>query len=131
MSFVAPSPAEFKARYPEFDGLINTRVQSVLDEVALDVGDDWPEVFRFPAMLALTGHLLAQEGALRGNQTAGASVESAVTSVSVGDVKTSFSGSGATASGATSAYASTAYGRRFIELKLLAFGNPRPSWDWL
>jgi hypothetical protein len=130
MPFVPPTPAEFKARYPEFDALVNARIEGVLDEVVLDVGEDWPEEFRKPAMMALTGHLLAQEGALRSDQTAGGSTASQVVSVKVGDVSTNFADVSTGDGSASGIYETTAYGRRFLDLKRLAFGNPRPAWEW-
>jgi hypothetical protein len=123
MAFVAPLPAELQARYPEFAGVSSPRIQIVLDETVLDVGENWPDEFRRPAMLALTAHLLAQEGVLRNNATSGASTEGQVTSVSVGDVSTSFADLSKMGSPASmSSYETTAYGKRFLDLKRLAFG---------
>lgn len=123
MPFIAPLPAELKARYPEFAAVADPRVQAVLDETVLDVGENWPDEFRRPGMLALTAHLLAQEGTLRNDATAGASSAGQVTSVSVGDVSTSFADTSKMGSpAAMSSYETTAYGKRFLDLKRMAFG---------
>lgn len=118
-----PTPADLKARYPEFDAVSESRIAGVITETALDVGEAWPEEYRKPARIALAAHLLAMEGALRGDQTAGASIAGDVASVSVGDVSTSFaSPASASTGGASARFEGTAYGKRFLELRRLAFG---------
>lgn len=115
-----PTPTDLKARYPEFDLVPNARIEVVIDETALDVTDDWPEDYREPARLALAAHLLATEGALSAG--GGVAINGPVQSVKVGDVQTTFATQGGSSGGAAARYETTAYGKRFLQLRLLAFG---------
>jgi hypothetical protein len=91
--------AEFKARYPAFEGQPDAYVNAVLDEARGSVNDTWIEGDRVPALLVYTAYLIASEA------TAGASIavgeggtsvgiSGALTEVWVGDVKAKFADGG-------------------------------------
>lgn len=124
MAFTPPIAADLKARYPEFAAVADARITAVLDEIALEVDATWIEDHRRPAMLALAAHLLAMEGALSNNQSAGASGPGAVIREKVGDVEVAYanpSASSQSATGSEARYGQTHYGRRFLEYRQRSF----------
>lgn len=122
MIYVAPTPAIFKARHPEFAGLTDPRIQAVLDEAIPHVGEDWLERDRQPAQMYLTAHMLVMEGALLATSAQVGGV-AGIGSVKVGDVAVTLKG---TASGGASSspYDQTSYGQRYLELLRRNFAGP-------
>ncbi|EHP94887.1 DUF4054 domain-containing protein [Methylorubrum extorquens] len=103
-SLASITAAEFKARYPAFEGQPDTYVNAVLDEARGSVNDTWIEGDRVPALLAYTAYLIASEA------TAGASIavgeggtsvgiSGTLTEVWVGDVKAKFADGGSSGGG--------------------------------
>ena len=127
MAYTAPTVASFKARYPEFADVPANRVVAVLEEVAYEVGELWPDEYRGAAALALVAHLLATGGALTTSDGMVSSLApGAVVSQRAGDTEIKYSSSatsGSTSSGSTTAtsYERTAYGQRYLELRSRSF----------
>jgi hypothetical protein len=121
MAYQAPTPATFKARYPEFAAVSDALVQLVLNDAIGDVGETWVEKDRARAQMLLTAHNLTMEGE-PGRTVDGASGATAGTGTvkrdKVGDVETEFATPSASGAGGStlSAYASTFYGQQYLEL---------------
>ncbi|MCO5085149.1 MAG: DUF4054 domain-containing protein [Mesorhizobium sp.] len=119
MTYVPPTAADLKARFPEFTAVSNTLIDLILAEAIPQVGESWLERDRRPATLYLAAHLLAMEGepgrTLRGASGATAGT-GPVKRFKVGDVETEFAGNGTSAGGGASSFASTEYGLRFLDL---------------
>jgi hypothetical protein len=131
---------DFRARYPEFNQTTSdARVELVLEEASLEVNDDWIEIYQRPAILALTAHLLASEGALYRNDpgsvgggvTGGQSVTGPVMRKSIGPLSIMYARPKSEVSGSSSSFASkdgsdsylgsTPYGARYLELMTRSF----------
>lgn len=121
MAYQTPTPATFKARYPEFTAVSDALVQLVLDDAIGDVGDTWLEKDRARAQMLLAAHVLTMEGE-PGRTENGSSGATAGTGIvkrdKVGDVETEFATPSSSGSGgsALSAYARTFYGQQYLEL---------------
>ena len=114
-----PTASEVKTRYPEFSGVADALVSSVIAEASPMVDDDWVETDQKPAIMAFTAHLLSLEGYPK--RTDGAplppSAGREVIMRKVGDVTTQYAQTaGATGSGLLSSLSLTVYGRRFAQL---------------
>lgn len=117
MAWTAPTVAEFKTRFPVFASVPDATIQMLLDEAVGDVGETWAERDRTSAILYLSAHLLASEGAgVLGPGGSGAAITGAVKRRKVGDTETEFMGTGGIKDGPLGAYFSTLYGRRYMEL---------------
>lgn len=119
MAYIAPTPATFKARYPEFTPVSDTLTQLVLNESIADVGDTWYERDRARAQMLLAAHRLALEGeparsiAIAGGGNGGSgSTTGAVKRRRVGDVETEFQGAGSSSGGAGGSSSGYAYYQR-------------------
>jgi hypothetical protein len=113
MPYTIPTSAQFKARYPAFVAVDDALMDLVIIDAARNVDEGWEELDYQPAILALTAHLLVEDGAT------GRNVESAgvVTSSKLGDAQDNYSGlSGFMMNGE---YSSTSYGRNFMQLRAL------------
>lgn len=132
MSYIAPTAATFKARYPEFTNVTDALVGLVLDEAISEVSDSWCDTYRAKAQMLLTAHLLSLEGEpSRSNAIASGNISDlqnaqsgSVSSMKVGDVSVTYSGSAATTSGNAGDggfFSKTHYGQRFYELKRANF----------
>ena len=115
--------ADVKARYPEFTGVNDALITSVIAEASPMVDDGWEVSDQKPAIMAFTAHLLSLEGypARAANSQAplpaGAGRE--VIMRKVGDVTTQYaqgSSAGGSATSLTSSLGLTVYGRRFAQL---------------
>lgn len=118
-----PTAADVKARYPEFTGVNDALITSVIAEASPMVDDGWEVSDQKPAIMAFTAHLLSLEGypARAANSQAplpaGAGRE--VIMRKVGDVTTQYaqgSSAGGSATSLTSSLGLTVYGRRFAQL---------------
>lgn len=121
MTYVAPTAASFKARFPGFTSVSDATVDAVLAEAILQVGESWLERDRVPAVLYLTAHMLIMEGqpAASASEAMKNVTRGAVKRVKVGDVETEFAGGSGSSSGGSGIVASlsaTEYGRRYLEL---------------
>lgn len=73
MAWTAPTPTEFKARFPTFDAVDNAVVQTALNEGAMQVDDTWVSEDDFKLGInLLAAHILTLDG-----HGAGAEAESA------------------------------------------------------
>lgn len=120
MTWVAPTSADFKARYPAFSSVEDATINAVLNETIPEVGETWIERTRSPAIMALTAHLLAVQGFGMGASAGGGgvAVSGAIKRRKVGDVEVEFagvSGSTGSGSGALAQYRSTLYGQLYLE----------------
>jgi hypothetical protein len=120
-----PSAADVKARYPEFTGVSDALITSVIAEASPMVDDEWHEPDQKPAIMAFTAHLLAMEGyPARASLPAGsplpASAGREIVMRKVGDVTTQYaqasSGAESASTGLLGSLALTVYGRRFAQL---------------
>lgn len=119
MAYVTPTPATFKARYPEFVPVSDALVQLVLNDAIDAVGDTWFERDRARAQMLLAAHMLTMEGEPgRTNTGNGVGNTGPVKRRKVGDVETEFAGIGSSAggSGSTSWYALSGYGQQYLVL---------------
>lgn len=119
-----PSAADFKARYPEFTGVNDALITSVIAEASPMVDDGWEVTDQKPAIMAFTAHLLALEGwparaALPAGAPLPANAGKEIIMRRVGDVTTQYaqtSGVGTSQGGLLSSLGLTVYGRRFAQL---------------
>lgn len=115
-----PTPADLKARYPEFAQADDTQVGLVISEAALEVDQKAWGKFYQAGVLALAAHMLFIQGR-RGGTGAGA-LPGPVTSKKVGEIALSYAAP-PIKSTAEAMYASTAYGQRYLQLRqLIAIG---------
>lgn len=115
---MALTPADFKTRYPEFASVDNARVQTMLDEAQLEVGEGPWGLFYEKGVFLLTAHLLvidARRQAAGGG--GGSSSEGQVVSRKVGDVSVTFGTQAQSANGSDQWYLSSSYGAEYLRLK--------------
>lgn len=62
MPYITPTATVFKARYPEFDAVSDTRVDVFVGEALHLVDETWVENDYQPAIMALAAHRLVMEG---------------------------------------------------------------------
>lgn len=129
MPYVAPTLAEFRARYAEFAPVGDALVQAVLVEAQASVSTSWVERDYAPAIMLLTAHLLLSEDAIQKAQGSVSYGDYAgpITKEKVGEVEVSYGGGATASSGASGGsddYSSTEYGRRFLRLLRLTFAGP-------
>ncbi|AGC35706.1 virion structural protein [Rhizobium phage RHEph06] len=117
MTWTAPTPAEFKIRFPQFASVDDATVQMILDEAVAEVGETWIEAYRTPGVLYLAAHLLASQGLGYSAGGGGAAVTGAVKRRKVGDVETEFAGVAGGSSGDLSGYGTTVFGQQFLRLQ--------------
>lgn len=107
------TPTEFKARFPEFDSVDDSRIQVFIDDAELELDEGVWGTWYEKGLAYLTAHFLTIA-----NQTAaGASGSTGgpVASRSVGDVSISFARGAST--GATEDYFnSTSYGQEYFRM---------------
>ncbi|WP_107341704.1 DUF4054 domain-containing protein [Agrobacterium pusense] len=118
MPYVQPTPATFKARYPEFTPVSDVLIQLMLNEAFDEVGDTWLERDRARAQMLLVAHRLTLEGEPdRTTSGSGSAGIGAIKRDKVGDSETEFFGvSGSDGSNSAAGYSLTAYGREFLAL---------------
>ena len=115
MSITPPPAADLKARYPALAAVADATINVVMADAAQWVDDRWREADRVPAVLALTAHFLAIEGAVSGD--ASSAINGPVASSKVGDVAVTFARRGGAAQGDMSGFGETAYGQAFLRLR--------------
>ena len=128
MAYTAPTPALFKARYPEFKDVSDEMIDLVLDESISDVGDSWLERDRARAQMLLAAHKLTLEGEpTRSITGVGGAALGSIKRDKVGDVETEFTGAGAgvIASANSLGLTDTPYGMEFIRLRKRSFAGMR------
>ena len=126
MAYVKPTPAAFKARFPNFSDVDNAYIQLLLDDAILRFGEGWYERDRALAQMLFVAHVLASEGMGdgAGGGGGGGSTTGSVKRRKVGDVEVEFAGLPASTSGggALGDYLSgTMYGRQLLPLMRLNF----------
>lgn len=113
MPYTAPTAAQIKARYPAFADVDDALIDAVIVDASRNVDETWCEADYQPAIMALTAHMLVEEGATgRDVEFAGA-----ITSSKLGDAQDSYSG--LTPSQMSGEFNSTSYGRKFMQLRAL------------
>jgi hypothetical protein len=123
MTYVVPTSATLKARFPELAPVSDALVDLVLAETFNEVGDTWLERDRARAQMLLAAHKLTMEGepgrTVSGQGSAGTGV---VKRRKVGDVETEFSTPGASSGGSVgNGFAATVYGQQYLALMRLNF----------
>lgn len=126
MAYVQPTPASFKARFPNFSEVDNAYIQLLLDDAILRFGDGWYERDRALAQMLWVAHVLASEGLGdgAGGGSGGGATTGPVKRRKVGDVEVEFAGMSASSSGggALGDYlGGTMYGRQLLLLMRLNF----------
>lgn len=115
---MAITPADIKLRFPEFDSVIDGRIQLFIDDATATVN---PNCSNADLMIAyLTAHLLFISD--KTDSGSGGNI-SPVISESVGDVSRSF-GVSANNSNSDAYYNSTSYGQRYLDLRSNCIGRP-------
>lgn len=119
MAYVQPTPATFKARYPEFAPVSDTLIQLMINDAVSEVGDTWVEKDRARAQMLLVAHWLTMEGEPGRTETGNGSAGTGpIKRDKVGDVETEFATPGASASQgrALGNYMMTVYGQEYLAL---------------
>lgn len=112
---MAITPEEFKARFPEFDSVDDLRVQTFIDKMLLNVGENEWGAYFVEGQLYLTAHLLTL--AERASNSGGTPGAGPVVSRKIGDVSVSFASPTASTGDASEAYyKQTAYGEEYWRL---------------
>lgn len=124
MAYVAPTPADFKAKYPQFSAVTDSVVQGALDEAALRVDESWLERDFAIARMLFAAHVLTITGSGTDQESKLAGlVNSGLTSVKSGSLQVQL---GALVGGAKKEVVrgleSTTYGQRFMDL--MRFNHP-------
>lgn len=112
---MALTPADFKIRYPEFDSVLDARVQFMLDDAALEVSEARWGTLNEKGVMLLAAHLLSidQDNNDSDDDSGG---EGNLASKSIGDVSYSFS-KATSESSSDDWYLSTSYGSEYLRLK--------------
>lgn len=126
MTYVKPTPATFKLRFPEFKPVADLLIQAIIDEQEIQVGPSWFEDDRAPALQYLVAHLLSIQGEPQrsivdeaGGGSGGGSMGT-MKRRKVGDVEVEYqsraeiSGVGVGSKVGSAGYELTVYGRQFL-----------------
>lgn len=118
-----PTPADLKARYPEFTQVPDPTITLIIEEVSPMVDDGWEASDRKPGVLALAAHVLSREGYPARAGAGGGTFDPTarpVLSRKVGDVSVTFgrTDGGSDEGGGSNGYnfKSTVYGQTFLRL---------------
>jgi hypothetical protein len=105
------TPAEFKARFPEFSGVDNALIQAIIDESVEFLFGYRRSASFVKLQLFLTAHnLFIQQEASKGD----GSSSNPITSKTVGNVSASYAATATSAGGDMASYwNSTSYGQQF------------------
>lgn len=128
MAYSAPTIEQFRTRFPEFteEEVPDETLQLFLDEAIAEVGDNWIDADRRPAILFLTAHNLSAEGYGSSGGSSSLPVDESTGAYlkrrRVGDVEVEFAtasdlGGGGRTISAGLAYQSSPYGRRYWEIR--------------
>lgn len=118
-TYDAPTPAQFKARFPIFDDQDDPRIQIFLNEAGSSVDRTWNINDYQVAIMYLAAHLLATDNSDEGSEVEiGPAGGGAIASESFGGGLSVSYTTGASAGDAASnsKYGSTEYGRRYYNL---------------
>ncbi|MFN3474080.1 MAG: DUF4054 domain-containing protein [Blastomonas sp.] len=118
MAYTAPTPDQFRARYPAFAALDNAAIQVWLDEGETETAT-WADDTRARAVMLYAAHKLAEGGQGTGNIAAG------VTSFKSGTFSATITDAAASRTG----FYATVYGREYLDLMRRNFGGPRLAWQ--
>lgn len=118
MAYVAPTVAEFKARFPTVAaGKSDETIQAYLDEAATQVDTSWREVDYKPAIMYLAAHMMVSEANAAAGGSGGGVSSGAVASESFGGMSISYENNSAANDAASqSQWGGTEYGRSFYNL---------------
>ena len=117
MAITLPTAVDFKARYSMFAAVPDSVVTAIAGESVSWVDDTWIAADIPAAVMLFIAHTLMMEGYNASGTATGNAVSGRVTSVAVGDVKTTFEmARGSGSSGGHASFGETAYGRRFLDL---------------
>lgn len=112
-----PTPADLKARYPEFSDVDDARVQSLVNEAALEMSARvWGRLYPV-GLLALAAHKLKASGRKRGGDGAGA-LSGPMTSKKAGEIQVGYAAA-PLASVDDAYFAGTSYGQQYLRLRRL------------
>lgn len=112
-----PTPADLKARYPEFNEADDNQVGLFISEAALEVNERRWGRFYTAGVLALAAHMLSIATRRRGGTGAGA-LPGPLTGKKVGEVQLNYAAPTVNSLD-ESALAATAYGQRYLQLRKL------------
>lgn len=114
---MAITPADFKARYSEFDSVADARVQTFLDEAVLEVGQvPWGTLYEKGVFL-LTAHMLVIDARNQAGANPGVPSPGQLASRKVGDVSVTFATQTTSPDGSDEWYLSSSYGFDYLRLK--------------
>lgn len=121
MTWTPPTVDDLTTRFPVFAKVSPDLLQLIIEEATADVGVNWIEKDRTPAILYFAAHLLASQGhaGATGTGGGGAATTGAIKRRKVGDVETEFVGAAAVSAGGwggSPLYDSTIYGQMFLRL---------------
>lgn len=123
MPYTIPTLSDFRTKFPTFAGVADATVNDAIQEASASVDQSWIEADYQPAILYLSAHILALNGALfdalRMGAIGGVIAAGQISEAKVGDAQVKLSSSGG-ASGiaieARTGLSETPYGRRYREL---------------
>lgn len=111
-----PTPADLKARYPEFAQADDNQVGLVLSEAELEVDQKaWGKFFAL-GVLALAAHMLSIES--RRGGTGASAMPGPLTSKKAGEIQLSYAAAPVNSMD-EAVLASSAYGQRYLHLRRL------------
>ncbi|RPH72724.1 MAG: DUF4054 domain-containing protein [Myxococcaceae bacterium] len=116
MPYTVPDAAQFKARFPVFEGQDDDYVTLILTEASASVDESWAEPDYQPAIMYLAAHMIATENS-SGDDAEIDTGSGRIASESFGGVLSiSYFDDKADLSSGMSDYASTIYGRNYLRL---------------
>lgn len=118
MSYVAPTIADLKLRFPVFVGVADSVLTTALGEAANRVDNTWREEDFQSAQLLYAAHILTIDGHGSGKEAKFAAlVDAGISSIKISSLAVSMSkGSSESSAKYTSVLARTSYGKRFLDL---------------
>lgn len=119
MAYVAPTYADFIARFPIF-GNTDTYPQSVVEAILVEatnaIDETWLETDYKPAIMYLAAHMLATDNSSEDTDVEFGPGPSFIQSESFAGMSTTYSKGSTDAAGQSKIYGSTVYGRRYYVL---------------
>lgn len=118
---------EFKARFPEFEEVPDSRVTAIIDEAKRYVTVTWLEADQVIALRLLTAHFIATEDPLNDGERA--MRPGALTSDKLGNASQTWATTSAAVDAAgnpisPSQFSTTVYGLRFLDIQRSNFRGP-------
>lgn len=121
MPYTAPTAADLKTRFPEFDTIADAMIEAIISENAATMSTSWLEDDYTAAYLSLVAHCLTVEGEPGRSAGVAGAASGPIKRVKVGDVETEFASAGVVQSAATYGLSDTPYGQRFLRLRHKSF----------